>query len=69
MVSLISHQVCSPAEVLQTSQGRHPFAQRAKKGNTLSWHMGTWNVCSMVDTEGPVEVHVQKCRVLLGQEG
>ena len=60
MVSLISYRVCLPAEDLQTSQRRHPFVHRAKKGNTLSWHTGTWNVPSMVDTVGPVDVASQR---------
>ena len=46
---------CAPVEVLRASQGDfHPkSAQRAK---TAVLTVSTWNVRSMVDTEGPVEV-------------
>ena len=56
MASLGSHRVCHTAEVFQTSQDKDQFAHRSKKRKTLSWRMGTWNVRSMVDTEGPIEV-------------
>ncbi len=41
----------TPAEALQTSQGRNRFAQSMRR-----LKLGTWNVRSMVDTEGSVEV-------------
>ena len=56
MASLNTCQVCSPAEDLQTSQGRYHLARRARKKKTLTWRVGTWNVRSMVGTDGSVEV-------------
>ena len=56
MVSLNTCQVCSSAEDLQTSQGRYHLARRARKKKTLTWRVGTWNVRSMVGTDGSVEV-------------
>ena len=63
MVSLDTYQACSPAEDLQPSQGRNKqhqqkHAHRARKTN-LFLKVGTWNVCSMVDTEGSIEVASQ----------
>ena len=68
MMPLNSRQTCSPAENLQISQGRN-FAHRARKAKKRAgkrarsrrsvWRLGTWNVRSMVDTEGPVEVASQ----------
>ncbi len=68
MMSLNLRQTCSPAENLQISQGRN-FAHRARKAKKRAgkrarsrrsvWRLGTWNVRSMVDTEGPVEVASQ----------
>ena len=66
MVPLDSCQAQSPAENLQNSQGRNQHtAHRANKGKTAMrkarnvWRAGTWNVRSMVDTEGPIEVASQ----------
>ena len=58
MASLGIRHSCAPAEVLRASQGGfHPkSAQRAK---TAVLTASTWNVRSMVDTEGPVEVSSQ----------
>ena len=56
MASLNTCQVRSPVEDLQTSQGRYHLARRARKKKTLTWRVGTWNVCSMVGTDGSVEV-------------
>ena len=62
MVPLNTYQACSPAEDLQTSQGRdHHFARRARKATSV-WRVGTWNVRSMVDTEGPIEVASQNAK-------
>ena len=60
MTSLGIRHSCAPAEVLRASQGDfHPkSAQRAK---TTVLTASTWNVHSMVDTEGPVEVEVCVC--------
>ena len=62
MVSLGRYQACSPAEDLQPSQGRNKqqqyHAHRARKAN-LFLKVGTWNVRSMVDTEGCIEVASQ----------
>ena len=66
MVPLDSCQAQSPAENLQNTQGRNQHtAHRANKGKTAMrkarnvWRAGTWNVRSMVDTEGPIEVASQ----------
>ena len=56
MASLTACQTCSPAEDLQPSQASSHHAHRARKRKPSSWHLGSWNVCSMVDTEGPVEI-------------
>ena len=60
MMSLDTHQARSPAEDLHTSQGRTTIAHRARKAEKKKsrnvWRLGTWNVRSMVDTEGPTEV-------------
>ena len=59
MAPLDTYQACSPAEDLQTSQGRNQqFAHRARKARN-DWIIRTWNVRSMVDTEGPIEVASQ----------
>ena len=67
MVPLDSCQARSPAENLQNSQGRNqPTAHRANKGKTAMmkarniWRAGTWNMRSMVDMEGPIEVASQR---------
>ncbi len=54
MAPLGMRNVCTPAEALQTSQGRNRFAQSMRR-----LKLGTWNVRSMVDTEGSVEVASQ----------
>ena len=60
MASLSSSQFHSPAEVLQTSQARKcHHAHRTKKKKILVWKFGTWNVRSMVDVEGPIEIASQ----------
>ena len=56
MASLTACQTCSPAEDLQPSQDNSHHAHRARKRKPLSWHLGSWNERSMVDTEGPVEI-------------
>ena len=56
MASLTACQTCSPAEDLQPSQASSHHAHRARKRKTSSWLLGSWNVHSMVDTEGPVEI-------------
>ena len=61
MASLGIYQACTPAEALQTSQGRERFAHRAS-----SLKLGTWNVRCMVDTDGSVEVASQRAD---GQRG
>ena len=62
MASLSIHQACIPAEALQTSQGRN-FAHRASL-----LKLGTWNVRSMVDTEGSIEVASQRTDGQRGEE-
>ena len=56
MVSLTACQTCSPVEDLQPSQANSHHAHRARKRKPSSWHLGAWNVRSMVDTEGLVEI-------------
>ena len=56
MASLTACQTCSPAKDLQPSQAGSHHAHRAKKRKPSSWHLGSWNVHSMGDTEGPVEI-------------
>ncbi len=51
------------AEALQTSQGRNRFAQSMRR-----LKLGTWNVRSMVDTEGSVEVASQWADGQRGEE-
>ena len=58
MVPLGTYQACSHAENLQNSQGRFS-AQRARR-TKLCMQIGTWNVWSMVDTEGSLEVASQR---------
>ena len=56
MASLTACQTGLPADDLQPSQASIHHAHRARKRKTLSCHLGSWNVRSMVDTEGPVEI-------------
>ena len=56
MVSLTACQTCSPAKDLQPSQAGSHHAHIARKRKPSSWHLWSWNVRSMVDTEGPVEI-------------
>ena len=59
MMSLGTRQAFTSAEELHTSQGRNTIAHRARKAEKKSrnvWRLGTWNVRSMVDTEGPIEI-------------
>ena len=56
MASLTACQTCSPAEDLQPSQASSHHAHRARKRKPSSWHLGSWNVRSMVDTEGSVKI-------------
>ena len=55
MASLTECQICSPAEDLQLSQASSYHAHRVRKRRPSSWHLGSWNVRSMV-AEGPVEI-------------
>ena len=63
MASLGIYQACTPAEALQTSQGRKLFAHRVSL-----LKLGTWNVWSMVDTDGSVEVASQWADSQIGEE-
>ena len=56
MASLTACQTCSPAEDLQPSQASRHHEHRSRKRKPSSWHLGSWNVRSMVDIEGPVEI-------------
>ena len=59
MMSPSTRHACTPAEVLQASRGDHipNFAHSAK---TVVLIANTWNVHSMVDSEGPIEVASQQ---------
>ena len=59
MSPLASSPVCSPAENLQNSRVRPHFAFRAKRKTSSTWRLGSWNVRSLLDTEGPVETAKQ----------
>ena len=56
MASLTACQTYSAAEDLQPSQASSHHAHRTRKRKPSSWHLVSWNVHSMVDTEGPVEI-------------
>ena len=62
MASLSSSQFHSPAEVLQTSQARKCHHAHRTKKKILVWKFGTWNVRSMVDVEGLIEIASQNHR-------
>lgn len=66
MSSLTAHLANAPAEDLHTSQVQMSCAHRAKKSR-LSWRFGSWNVRSMLDTEGSVET-ARQGRVTLQAE-
>ena len=63
MVSLGIYQAGTPAGALQTSRGRERFAHRVSL-----LKLGTWNVQSMVDTDGSVEVASQQADGQRGEE-
>ena len=54
MVSPTSPLACAPAGELRSPQARY-FKPAFKAKNHLSWRLGSWNVRSLLDTEGPVE--------------
>ena len=60
MELLDTRQARSPAGDLHTSQGRPTIAHRARKADKTKsrnvWRLETWNIRSMGDTEGPIEV-------------
>ena len=56
---LYKYQACTPADDLQTSQGQNLFAHRVRKAYRYL-KTGTWNVHSMADTDGPIEVASQR---------
>ena len=59
MAPLHSFQVCSPAEELQPSQGVCNAQRVRRKQKTVSWKLCTWNLRSMVNTMGSVEIASQ----------
>ena len=62
-------QVCSPAEELQPSRGVQHLTQRARRGRrSITWKLSTWNVRSMVDTKGPVEIASQRADSHRGED-
>ena len=58
MASFNVNCTCTPAEDLHTSQGSlpHHSAHRARGKQFGYLKLGTWNVRSMVDTEGSVDI-------------
>ena len=54
MPSLNPHPAGAPAEDLQSSRARSNRALRAKRSE-MKWKLGSWNVRSMLDVEGPLE--------------
>jgi len=56
MASLNSCAGCTPAENLQNSRETAKPAHRRAKGAKSFWYFGTWNVRSLLDNEGPIEV-------------
>ena len=63
MASLGIYQACTPTEVMQTSQGRELFVHKVSL-----LKLGMWNVRSMVDTDGAVEVASQWADDQRGEE-
>ena len=62
-------QVCSPAEELQPSRGVQRLARRARRGRrSITWKLSTWNMRSMVDTEGPVKIASQRADSHRGED-
>ena len=55
MSSLCSSLVCSPAENLPVSQARLHSARRGVRRRRPFWYFDTWNVQSLLDSEGSVE--------------
>ena len=59
MASLNSCAGCTPAENLQNSRETAKPAHRRAKGAKsfwYFWYFGTWNIRSLLDNEGPIEV-------------
>ena len=57
MMSLVTRQSRTPVEDLQSPRGRtYHLAHRTRRKRLQTWRIGTWNVRSMVDTEGCVEI-------------
>ena len=67
MSPLNSHLISAPVEDLHTSQGRMSFAHRAKK-KKWPWRFASWNVRSMLDVEGSVEIASQESDTSHAQE-
>ena len=72
MASLSSCQGFHPAKVLQPSHGEiSNDAHRASqmRGN-CAWHMASWNVRTLVDVDGPIEIARRfNCDVSVIDEG
>ena len=62
MTSLSLYQACSPVEDLQSFQGNHFSAHRARRSKTMSWRVGSWSMRLKVDTEGSREIASQAQR-------
>ena len=60
MASLHSPLACPPAETLQSSRAKSNTAFKAEKSRKDPvWYIGTWNVRTLLDNEGPVETAMQ----------
>ena len=57
VASLVTHHAHAPTENLQFSQGKiHNHTHRTKRKRLQTWRLGTWNVRSMIDTIGCIEI-------------
>ena len=68
MTPLSTHRARSPAEALIAFQVKSISAHRARRNKPLSWKIGSWNVRSMVDTEGSLEMASQGTYGQRGEE-
>ena len=66
MPSLHSPLACSPAEDLRSSRVQHSTAFKTK--NASSWRIASWNVRSLLDSEGPVETARQGRDTVHGED-
>ena len=50
-----------PPVDLQPSEGKPSYVLRKKQNQGLIWYLASWNVCSLLEREGPIET-ARKCR-------